>query len=208
MKKTQKTLFFLVITILFLAGFYALLKSNLSSFINNAAPYQVEIDTSNWVEYRNEIVGYSFKYPKDLYKVVSNTDDNDKSLFIVILENNNNDQVVTFYSHLLDYNLPGRGGYFGDVEKYLYDNNQYYILFGDKKREVEALEIIPSNIGNILVINGDKFDYSSPTVGPYSSYAAVINLEDSTYSGITIQPEDEIINYQTFVEILKSIRSI
>jgi hypothetical protein len=71
-----------------------------------------------------------------------------------------------------------------------------------------VIDKLSNVIGDIIIIDGTKFDYSGPSIGPGSKYAAIVNLSNNEYSGIAILPNDQILDYGEFLLILKSITKL
>ena len=211
MKKTLLILIIIILIALGLVWYFQNQNTEPGIVDNNQNTNEPQgIDTSGWEIFEIEKLGISYRYPGDKYKIEAYTGVDQNETHYRLVSKDKEEKVITFYYHEPDYN-PRRGAYFGDVNGFIYKDGVYKIVYGleqyNKKTEVTVLEKINNEVGEIIIIDGTKFDYSGPSVGPGTDFAAVMNTEDNPhgYAGVAILPNDDILGYEEFLEIIKSI---
>lgn len=209
--KKQSTIF--VVLILIVLGGLAYWQYSSKPAVNNNENTNVdnvntnEIDTSDWVEYDNMSAGYSFRY-LDGMKLIINEDMPNVNL-LTLRTNDNDDHVVSFRAHTKESHVQ-RGLGFQDFHTFESVDDSYYVTYGtDQRIEVQVIEVLNNDIGNIAIIDGKALNENMPILGVGSDYVAIINLlEGYHYYGISVVPNDDIVSYDEFIRMMRSIKAI
>ena len=118
----------------------------------------ISIDTSNWETYKNDLYGFSFKYPQELAGNISEEDQSAKSIIDPPRKENNYDHFVV---KLLAGNTEISVEYYGKKNKLTFDD----FIHGPWGH---ATTDIPKNI-TIDNISGIEFEYDTSINGKRNS---------------------------------------
>jgi len=162
-----------------------------------------DIDTSDWLTYRNEELGFSFKYPSGLGELEEVIISGDSGLKFTLSTKNKPSSIV-FSGITSDYSVP-RGGSFSDSQGYEIDSKgQYNFIFvGEKLIPFTVKEVIEAPIGNVVIVNQLRMENSLVSPGR-NNIGALVNLEDGRFRGLSVwsNSEEELI-----YEILRTLSS-
>ena len=210
------TLGIFAILVLFTAVYYFVFSQksnnigNINSNNNTSSKQEVtnmeEVATDRLETLENKAVGYTFDYPTDKYEAETTIDSNKQnaSSRLTIKGVAEYDFAIMFYSREAGQ-IYGRGMAFLDLGGYVEKDGEYYM--GPEGEPLEILEVLDTELGKVLIIDGTQFDYSGPSMGP-GEFGALVNLDNNKFTGIAIQPNTQNISYDEFVNILKTLRPI
>ncbi|PWB38975.1 MAG: hypothetical protein C3F02_01035 [Parcubacteria group bacterium] len=177
------------------------------------------IAKNNLTTYTDEILGYSFEYPGDKYEVSlpAGVSTSGEYVNIALYEKNEKKRyAMRFLAHKpYEKNLE-LGAYpgdvntfynFGDIESYIYENGEYKIIYGPRKLSVKVSDVIESDFGQIIVIDGISFNEHGAgiTIREGIGHAALIRSNNDKYWDINVDVNEEAMSYQEFITILKTI---
>lgn len=154
----------------------------------------------------NKALGYAFDYPADKYDAKVNIADDRQTIAsgLYVKGVDVNSSAIVFYSHVPG-RIMGRSGFFGDLDGYIEKDGEYFIA--SQKEPLAILDVLDTELGKVIVIDGTKFDYTGPSMGP-GEFGALVNLENSKFTGVAIQPGAQNISYDEFLDILKTLRQV
>ncbi|MBU1202431.1 hypothetical protein KKH39_00040 [Patescibacteria group bacterium] len=211
--KKQNLIIYIIILLLIVAGVFYYFDSQKNIVVNNNQNTNIdnvntsELDTSDWVEYDNMPAGYSFRY-LDGMKLIINEDMLNVNL-LTLRTNDSDDNVVSFRAHTKESHVQ-RGLGFQDFHTFESVDGSYYVTYGtDQRIEVQVIEVLNNDIGSVAIIDGKALNETMPILGVSSDYVAIINLlEGYHYYGISVVPNDDIVSYDEFIRMMRSIKAI
>lgn len=165
-------------------------------------------NTVDWKTYENKEIGLSFKYPAsygDFQISISNGWTGK-----IFKGNFQNNEFFSIGGITADY-TEGRGAYFLDFVKYLYEGEKYYHLMAlDKRFLIEPTKTLSVDGQKVLIVNDNSYieetGAQQPSMGPGANEGALVNLPGgaSKFEGLAIR--NSTLPQSDFEEILTTLR--
>lgn len=164
--------------------------------------------TAEWQTYRNEELGFEFKYPVEFGQVnfgIRNGETG-KAFYGIFSEN----EALVFGGIDFDFS-EGRGGAFFDTQGYIKREEDYYIRFvQDREFKIERQLVKEMGAEGVQGIFIDGKEQDGPTIFPRENQkGAIINLKKPNFNGMGFFNQDiNKLSVDLFDQILSTFKFV